>query len=109
MNRAGTLATLAVLGLLWLLVRPDAPAPDLHDRIQQRLLEAECGSVRTFHFAASPGAPVGNGEALGEVLAGLRALGPLTRAATARHSRALLQRRLAAQSPLPGPHAEGRS
>lgn len=74
---------LATAALWRLSTGPEAPAPDLHDRIQQRLLEAEYGSARIFHFAASPGAPVGNGEALGEVLAGLRAGDPAQRWAAA--------------------------
>lgn len=74
---------LAAVIALFLLARPDAPAPDIHDAIQQRLLEAEYGSARAFHFAAAPTAPVGNGEALGEVLAGLRAGDPAQRWAAA--------------------------
>ncbi|MDT8282757.1 MAG: HEAT repeat domain-containing protein, partial [Gammaproteobacteria bacterium] len=77
------MALAVLLTVLWLLLRPDAPAPDIHDQIQQRLLEAEYGSARSFHFAVAPTAPVGNGEPLGEVTARLRASDPAQRWAAA--------------------------
>lgn len=70
-------------GVVLLLALRDRSVTDVHDRIQQRLLEAEYGSARSFHFAAPPAAPVGNGEPLGEVMSGLQAADPAARWAAA--------------------------
>lgn len=77
MKKTGIITTLVILVSL-ILWRPE-PAPDLHNEIQQRLLEAEIGSATTFHFASGSRAVVPDDTTIDVLLVELESSFPRVR------------------------------
>jgi len=77
MRNKWVILALIVAGTVWLLRQPSAV--DIHDRIQQRLLEAELGSSTNFYFAGVPRLPVPDGEPTDQLLSRLKSPAPENR------------------------------
>lgn len=78
MKTTGIIAILVMLVVFFIAWR-QAPVPDIHTEIQQRLLEAEIGSATTFHFARGSRAVIPNDTPIDVLLGNLSASLPSTR------------------------------